>query len=55
LKPDECLIVEDAGHGVEAAKRSGAHLCQVVGFNDVDYARVKGSVEAVEKGEACSR
>jgi beta-phosphoglucomutase len=55
LKPAECLIVEDAGQGDEAAKRSGGHLCQVVGFNDVDYARIKNSVEAVEKGEACSR
>jgi HAD superfamily hydrolase (TIGR01509 family) len=49
LKPGECLIVEDAGHGIEAAKRSGGHLCQVTGFNDVDYARVKNSIEAVEK------
>jgi HAD superfamily hydrolase (TIGR01509 family) len=55
LKPEECLIVEDAGHGIEAAKRSGGHLCQVVGFNDVDYTRLKNAITGVEKGQPCSR
>jgi beta-phosphoglucomutase len=45
VKPAEALVVEDAPHGVEAAKRSGAALCQVTGFNEVDYARVKHSLE----------
>ena len=45
IKPEEALIVEDAPHGVEAAKRSGSKLCQVTGFNEVDYARVKRSLE----------
>jgi beta-phosphoglucomutase len=45
IKPEEALIVEDAPHGVEAAKRSGSALCQVMGFNEVDYARVKRSLE----------
>ena len=51
LKPQECVIVEDAGHGVEAAKRSGGMLCQVTGFGDVDYARVKNFITSVEKGK----
>jgi beta-phosphoglucomutase-like phosphatase (HAD superfamily) len=56
LKPQECVIVEDAGHGIEAAKRSGGHLCQVTGFGDVDYARVKSFIESVEKGKSsCSK
>jgi beta-phosphoglucomutase len=45
VKPQETLIVEDAPHGVEAAKRSGAVLCQVSGFNEVEYARIKRSLE----------
>lgn len=51
LKPAECVIVEDAGHGVEAAKRSGGKLCHVTGFGDVDYARVKNFIASVEKGK----
>jgi len=46
IKPQEALIVEDAPHGIEAAKRSGAVLCQVAGFNEVDYERVKRSLES---------
>ncbi len=49
LQPGECVIVEDAGHGVEAAKRSGAHVCQVSGFHEVDYERVKGFIDLVSK------
>jgi beta-phosphoglucomutase-like phosphatase (HAD superfamily) len=56
LKPEECVILEDAGHGIEAAKRSGGRLCQVSGFNDVDYARVKNFIASLEKrGAPCSR
>jgi beta-phosphoglucomutase len=47
IKPREAMIVEDAPHGVEAAKRSGGHICQVTGFNEVDYARVKHALEGV--------
>ena len=46
VKPDEAMIVEDAPHGVESARRSGGMLCQVNGFNEVDYARVKRSLES---------
>ena len=51
LSPTECVIVEDAGHGIEAAKRSGGNLCQVAGFGEVDYARVNNFITAVEKGK----
>jgi beta-phosphoglucomutase len=50
LKPQECVIVEDAGHGIEAAKRSKGRLCQVTGFNDVDYPRIHDFIATVEKG-----
>ena len=45
VKPEEAMIVEDAPHGIESAKRSGAMLCEVTGFNEVDYARVKRALE----------
>ena len=48
LKPEECVIIEDAGHGIEAAKRSGGHLCQVGGFTEVEYDRVKRFIEKME-------
>ncbi len=56
--PDEVLIVEDADYGVEAAKAAKAHLCHVTGFDEVDYFRIKSSIDQVEgiltsvKGEA---
>jgi beta-phosphoglucomutase len=46
VKPQEALIVEDAPHGLEAARRSGGVLCQVSGFNEVDYERVKKSLDS---------
>ena len=45
VDPSEVLIVEDAPHGVEAARRSGAHLCQVTGFPDVEYFRVRAAID----------
>jgi beta-phosphoglucomutase len=46
IKPHEALIVEDAPHGIEAARRCGGFICEVSGFNEVDYARVKRSLES---------
>jgi HAD superfamily hydrolase (TIGR01509 family) len=45
VTPAEVLIVEDAPHGVEAARRSGAHVCQVGDFNEVDYFRVRNAID----------
>jgi len=53
LLPEEVLIVEDAPHGIEAARRSGAHVCEVTGFRDVDYFRVMSAVRAAEQGAKC--
>lgn len=36
IQPQEAVIVEDAPHGIEAARRSGAHVIEVKGFADVD-------------------
>ncbi len=40
VKPDEALIIEDAPHGIEAARRSGAHVLEVAGFHEVDYWKI---------------
>jgi HAD superfamily hydrolase (TIGR01509 family) len=50
--PAEVLIVEDAPHGVEAARRSGAHVCQVDGFHDVDYFRVRTALDRADAAAA---
>ena len=50
VSPAETLIVEDAPHGVEAAKRSGAHVCQVARFSEVGYFRVRGALDQIEQG-----
>ncbi|MEK7616875.1 MAG: HAD family hydrolase [Patescibacteria group bacterium] len=36
INPEEALIIEDATHGIEAAKRSGARVFAVRGFEDVN-------------------
>ena len=35
LKPEECIIVEDAPHGIASAKASGGIVYEVRGVNDV--------------------
>lgn len=52
LQPEETVIVEDAPHGIEAARRSGAHVCAVTGFTDVDYFRVR---QAIDRAQATGR
>lgn len=47
VAPDEVLIVEDSPHGIEAARRSGAHVCQVSGFAEVDYFRVRDALDRI--------
>ena len=36
VKPEECIIVEDAPHGIAAAKASGAKVFEVRGVEDVN-------------------
>lgn len=48
VSPTETIIVEDSLHGLEAARRSGAHICQVSGFADVDYFRVRSAIDRIE-------
>ncbi len=49
VAPEEVVIVEDAPHGIESARRSGGHVCEVTGFTEVDYWRVRDCINAVEK------
>jgi HAD superfamily hydrolase (TIGR01509 family) len=49
VRPTETVIVEDSLHGLEAARRSGAHICQVSGFADVDYFRVRSAIDRIEQ------
>jgi HAD superfamily hydrolase (TIGR01509 family) len=35
LKPEECMIVEDAPKGLEAARQTGANVYEVSGYNEV--------------------
>ncbi len=41
VNPQECIIIEDAPHGIEAAKRSGANVYEVRGVNDVNLSLFK--------------
>jgi beta-phosphoglucomutase len=50
LTPNETVIVEDAEHGAEAARRAGGYLCRVAGFEEVDYERIRRFVDQVEQG-----
>lgn len=36
VEPEECIVVEDAPHGIEAGKKSGAHVIEVAGVEDVN-------------------
>ncbi|MFH1470372.1 MAG: HAD family phosphatase [Candidatus Micrarchaeota archaeon] len=40
VKPKEAVIVEDAPHGIASAKASGGHVCEVRGFDEVNYDRI---------------
>ena len=49
VSPEEVLVVEDAPHGVAAAQRSGAYVCPVAGFTDVDYFTVRDALDRIER------
>ena len=49
VAPGETIVVEDAPHGIEAARRSGAHVCQVAGFSEVNYFRGREAIDRAER------
>jgi HAD superfamily hydrolase (TIGR01509 family) len=38
--PDQCAVVEDNHHGIEAATRAGAHVLAVSGVHEVHHQRI---------------
>jgi beta-phosphoglucomutase-like phosphatase (HAD superfamily) len=49
VQPEQTLVVEDAPHGLDAARRAGAHLCRVAGYTEVDYWRIRASLDSAER------
>tara|TARA_B110000196_G_scaffold245100_1_gene213819 strand:+ start:1236 stop:1862 length:627 start_codon:yes stop_codon:yes gene_type:complete len=50
LQPDECMIVEDSPKGIEAAKKSNAHVYEVKGYNDVTLENVLNIINHFNMG-----
>ena len=44
LQPNECLIVEDSPKGIEAAKKSNAHVYEVKGYHDVTLENILNTI-----------
>lgn len=49
IDPSRVVVVEDAPHGIEAARRAGTRVCEVSGFLEVDWKRVGSFVQAAER------
>ena len=47
VKPKECLILEDNFNGIQAAKRSGAHVLEIQNVNDVNLWNIKSAIASV--------
>lgn len=47
VPPEDCLIVEDNDHGVQAAIASGAHLLRVNVPDDVTYWRIRDRIAEI--------
>ena len=48
VKPEECLILEDNEHGINAAKSSGAHLLVINDIYDVSLENIKNAIKKAE-------
>lgn len=48
LQPNECLILEDNEHGIQAALASGAHLLKVESVEDVNYSNIHKRIQEIE-------
>lgn len=49
LRPEQVVVVEDAPHGIEAARAAGVHVCQVTGYQDVTYWRISEFIQQIER------
>ncbi|MEM4137226.1 MAG: HAD family phosphatase [Candidatus Anstonellaceae archaeon] len=48
IKPENSIIIEDASHGIAAAKASGAYVMEVSGYSDVNYDSIKNFIKKLE-------
>lgn len=48
LKPEECLILEDNDHGIQAAIASGGHLLKIGVPEDVTYMAIEARIAEIE-------
>lgn len=48
VPPDECLIVEDNEHGIQAARGSGAHVMEVSDPSGVHYDSIVKRIKQIE-------
>jgi beta-phosphoglucomutase len=49
VAPEECVVVEDNHHGIEAATRAGAHVLQVSSVAEVNYPRIRSFIDDLER------
>jgi beta-phosphoglucomutase len=49
VQAGQVVVVEDAQHGVEAARRAGTRVLQVAGFSEVDYWRLRAFADVPAK------
>jgi HAD superfamily hydrolase (TIGR01509 family) len=49
VAPNECLVLEDNHHGIEAATGAGAHVLRVSSVADVNYSRIRSFIDALEQ------
>lgn len=47
ILPEQCLILEDNKHGIQAAKASGAHVMQIFSVEDTNYKKIKDYIQYV--------
>jgi HAD superfamily hydrolase (TIGR01509 family) len=47
VQPDRCLVVEDNGNGIEAARAAGMHVLEVADPDDVTYERVAEALKSI--------
>lgn len=49
VQADECLILEDNDHGIQAAVSSGGHLMKIGVPDDVTYQAIKSRIAEIRK------
>lgn len=51
LQPEECLVVEDNEHGIQAAKASGARLMVVGSVMEVNFDNIVSHIRRYDEGQ----